>query len=176
MKTLEMGYRAGDKGLSFNETVEKLGIDLSDENFEINYVIWFYSNFYNPRFEPLILALSTATNSSYYLNKTTYKNVKNFNSSPSYLKGDALNKYIDFLELKRTRRASRNATYLAFGSMLVALMSIITPIIYPKYIEPKIDEIESQKRNESKEHKKNDSLEAEPRTKQMNNSQANTTT
>ncbi|WP_156113360.1 hypothetical protein [Wocania ichthyoenteri] len=172
MKTLEMGYNSNEKGISFDEVVEKLKIDISNEDFEINFVIWFYSNFYNNKVEPKILGLNTASNSNYYLNKITYRDYKQYNASKSYIKGDALNRYI----VKRTRRSSMNATYLAFASLFIALLSIVIPIVFPNYFKPQPNEIVPEYRNESQQHEQTNSPDAEAGTKDMHNSQTDTAT
>jgi hypothetical protein len=170
MKTLSLGYNSGDSGISFNTVIEKLNIDISNEDFEFNFALWFYSNFYNSYFERKILGLSTATNSDYYLNKRSYKELKINNSTSSYIKGDSLNKYIDFLELQRTRKASRNATIISLLSMFIAIFSIIIPRIYQEDSKQTEYSKESINSNKSTEHESKNSIKFESNSKEVNNS------
>jgi len=174
MKVLELGYNSGEKGVSFDNVVKKLNIDLSNSDFEINLVVWFYTNFYHEKYEPKILGLVTATATHSYLNKRTYRDLKQHNDEESYIKGDALNKYIDFLELQRTRKASINATIISLISVIIAISSIIIPRIFPNDKKPMQNIYNSYYGDEATEHKNKDTLNIESTKKNMIKSENDT--
>lgn len=176
VKVLELGYKNHSIGISFDEVINELNIDLSNELFEINFAHWFYSNFYNENFEYSILAQKNSTFDVHHFNKHNYKNSKKHNKEKSFIKGDSLNKYIDYLELQRTRKSSRNATVISMLSMLIAVASIIIPRIYPKNKEPFYNVEITDKWNKCCKHKSDYPSYCKPRTKQMNNTKANTST
>lgn len=176
MKALELGYENDTNGISFNEVVSELKIDLSNELFEVNFAHWFYTNFYNENFEYSILAQQNSTTDMYYFNKHNYESSKEHNNEKSFIRGDSLNKYIDYLELKRTRKSSRNATLISLLSMLIALASIVISGIYPKDAKPFHDVNNSYEWNKGCQHELNDSSNREYRAKDMYNSKTKTST
>jgi hypothetical protein len=125
IKILELGYNSTEKGLSFDEAIKHLDIDLSNKIFEINLVVWFYSNFYNQHFEPKVLGLNSTISTKLLLNTHTYKDLKQYNSTTSFMKGDALNKYIDYLELRNARVNSLNASNYSKKAIRISIYSLI---------------------------------------------------
>lgn len=175
IKTLELGFEKNE-GISFNETVEILNIDLSNIGFEVNYTIWFYSNFYNSRVEDLVIAERTAINSDYRISKRTIeKKVRPNNNDKSFIKGDALNKYIDYLELKGTRKSSKIAIWFSSASLLIAIISIVAPIIFPHYFKPTCEVKITHERNKTTECKTNDSADFKLAKEKMTNAKRDST-
>lgn len=175
MKTLEYGYLKSNEGISFDEVVKYLDVDISNVAFKVNFCIWFYTNFYNYNFESKIVGQSTATNPDFRITEKTIEKLSQYNDTKSYIKGDSINKYIDFLELKRTRKASRNATYLSFLSLILAILSIIVPRVYPKNDTPSKNIEKTKKRNKATKCKFKDSVIAKPRVEKVNYKQADST-
>jgi hypothetical protein len=135
IKTLEIGMKQNE-GVSFNEIVKRLNINLSDIDFEVNLSIWFYSNFYNSSVESLIVGQLTASNSDYRINPRNLKDkVRPHNDKKSFIKGDAVNKYIDYLELDRTRKSSRTAKVFSILSIILASIAVIVPVIMNRPFE-----------------------------------------
>ncbi len=135
IKTLEIGMKQKE-GVSFNQIVTQLNIDLTEINFEVNFSIWFYSNFYNSSVEKLIIGQVTASNSDYRINpRNIEEKVRPHNDKKSFIKGDAVNKYIDYLELERTRKSSRTAKIFSIISIILASAAVIVPIILTKSTE-----------------------------------------
>nr|WP_319510358.1 hypothetical protein [uncultured Draconibacterium sp.] len=126
IQTLKLGFE-NPEGISFNEVVEQLDIDLSDKSFKINYTHWFYSNFYNDNTERFAVGNKTAVNSDYRISATTITQISHSNHLKSFIKGDAVNKYIDYLELERTRESSRQASLFATGSLIIAILAVMLP-------------------------------------------------
>ena len=159
IKTLELGFE-NNKGISFNETVEKLNIDLSDIRFEVNYTIWFYSNFYNHNVEDLIIGQKKAINSDYRINQRNIEDkIRPYNDNISFIRGDALNKYIDYLELKSSRKSSKVAIWFSSASLIFAMIPIIAPIISQHYVKPMHEVIITNEKNQITESETNDSIE-----------------
>ena len=126
IQTLKLGFE-NPEGISFNEVVEKLGINLSDEVFKLNFTSWFYDNFYNTRAERYVVGSKVAVNRSYAISKTTINEILTFSDEKSFIKGDAVNKYIDYLELERTREYSKQASLFATGSLIIAILAVLLP-------------------------------------------------
>ncbi|NQU85153.1 MAG: hypothetical protein HQ541_05270 [Mariniphaga sp.] len=127
IQTLKLGFENPD-GISLNEAVSKLNIDLSNSNFKVNYTIWFYSNFYHPVVEGYVIGSRVIKGANNRISKTTIETVSNSNSDKSFIKGDAVNKYIDYLELERTRKNSRTAAIYSTISIVIATIAIIISV------------------------------------------------
>lgn len=126
IQTLKLGFDNPD-GISLNEVVEKLNIDLSNESKKYSFTTWFYTNFFNSRTEQF---QQDALTMSGYWESPHLKDMESINSELSYLKGDAVNKYIDFKELEITRESSKQASYFATGSIFIAILAVIFPYIF----------------------------------------------
>jgi len=75
-----------------------LNIDLSDIGFEVNFSIWFYSNFYNSSVERLIVGQVTASNYDYGINPRNVRDkVKPHNDKKCFIKGGFHILMINFL-------------------------------------------------------------------------------
>nr|WP_320020904.1 hypothetical protein [uncultured Draconibacterium sp.] len=127
IQTLKLGFE-NPEGISFNEVVEKLNIDLSNTDFRLNYTIWFYSTFYNYHYEFHLFGNKGAKHiSTHRLSIDNMEILAEHNNQKSYMKGDAVNKYIDYLELERTRESSKQATLFATGSLIIAILAVLMP-------------------------------------------------
>ncbi|MCX6220823.1 MAG: hypothetical protein NTZ69_07525 [Bacteroidia bacterium] len=174
-ETLRLGFE-NTNGISFNEVVERLNIDLSNITFETNYAIWFYSNFYNGNIESLIVAQGIATNSDFRINERNLETrVRKHNSEKSFIKGDAINKYIDFLELERTRKSSTTATVISLISVAIAISSIVIPIMYNHNPQPPYEVIITNDRNNTANSKFDNSLDCKSGFKDVNNNKTGST-
>lgn len=129
--SLKKGYDNSDDGISLKKIASDLGIDLSpnsDIAFRVNYCKWFFENF--------------QTESSSNLSKDSYKRdriketIDIFGKHNAFLKGESLNKYIDYLELKEARESSKIATIISLVSLLLVVISIILPFIIPNNSTP----------------------------------------
>lgn len=147
MKTLQLGYDNSTCGISFNDIIDKLKIDLSDSNFSANYTIWFYSNFYNGIYEFLDGCEKEPV--EYFFKSNGYINPKinEIHASKSFIRGDAINKYIDFVELRNARISSRTATVISSFSILIAISSIIIPFVFSQNPKPPYEVIITNDRN-----------------------------
>lgn len=173
--TLKLGFE-NKNGISLNEVVERLNIDFSDITFETNFTIWFYSNFYNSKLESLIVGQVTAINSDYRINERNIETkVRKYNTEKSYIKGDAVNKYIDYLELEQTRKSSRMAFKFSIASIIIATLSIITPIIFVHNPRPPYEVIITNDRNKTTNGKFDNSINCKSGIKDMNNNKTDST-
>ena len=149
IKTLKLGVDNSD-GISFNEIIDKLNINISDDSFKLNFTIWFYSNFHNQNIERYVVGLNFP-NSDSRISSKTIDEISNHYDEKCFIRGDAVNKYIDYLELERTRKSSKNAVIIASFSFLIAIASIIIPIKFPQYPSPPYDVIITNDRNQTTE-------------------------
>jgi len=154
--TLRLGFE-NPTGISFDDIVKKLNIDLSDNSFKINYTIWFYLNFYNINNETSDNEFSIAKYQMNYIRLVDIERIP-FNSTKSYIKGDAINKYIDFVELQNARKSSITATRISLISVAIAISSIIVSVLYPKNPKPPYEVIITNDRNNSTNSKFDHSL------------------
>lgn len=124
INTLKLGFENSEGGMSLNEIARKLKINFSEKSFEFNYTLWFYSNFYNPGTEKYVVATNTLSGGSGRVTLETIEIFSKRNDSKSYIKGDAINKYIDYLELSDARKNSLNASDAATRSLRIANNSL----------------------------------------------------
>jgi len=176
IKALELGEKRGSKGISFYEMVEELKIEIPNDSFKVNLMIWFYTNFYNKNLESRIVGQQSSINDTHRINERVLPNIAHYNTQESYIKGEALNKYIDFVELQRTREASKKATIFAYASILIASLSIILPFVLPKYYNPTINIEAPKKWNERSNSILEDSIRLESGEENMSNTEAETKT
>lgn len=126
IQTLKLGFD-NPKGISFDEVVERLKIDFTDNSFKTNYTIWFYAHFFNNKAETKVIGNTKAINPDYRINANNIDSFSTINKQKSYIKGDAVNKYIDYLELERTRESSKQASLFATGSLIIAILAVMLP-------------------------------------------------
>ncbi|BAX82042.1 hypothetical protein [Labilibaculum antarcticum] len=133
IKALEIGFENQTTGISFSKVVEELGIekDLESPVFACNFTIWFYTNFYNPDAEASVKYNSTGPP---YITPVTLDELKEFKTEKSFIKGEATQKYIDYLELKEARESSQIAKMFAYASIFIAICSIIVSPIVSNYL------------------------------------------
>lgn len=127
IKTLKLGFE-NPGGISLDDIVKKLNIKLSDNSFKFNYTLWFYSNFYNPKTESYVIATNTQSTSPKRLTPDNMTKFTENNKSKSYIKGDAINKYIDYVELSLARSNSIKASQSASKSLKIANRSLCIAI------------------------------------------------
>ena len=176
LETLRLGYENSSNGISFNDIVKELNIDLSDNSFYGNYVFWFYSNFFNKLNETPCVMEDRITSSHYDDYLINSEKVKRFNAEKSYIKGDAINKYIDFVELQDARKSSRIATRISLISVAIAIVSIIVSALHPKNPKPPYEVIITNDRNNPANGKLNHSIDCKfgiNEKDKMNNNQTN---
>jgi len=152
LKSLEFGYSNSQNGCSLNKVVEKLNISFENESLNLNYRVWFYNNFYNGSANSFIKnQASSRPDKNIYLDDK----FNSFNSEASFIKGEALSRYIDYIELSESRKSSNIAKIFSIVSIIIASLSIIAPIIANKYSTPSNNIIIPSERNEAKccEHK-----------------------
>lgn len=126
IQTLKLGFD-NTEGISLDEAVEKLNIDLSNINFKVNFTIWFYSNFYHPAVEGYVIGSNVIKGASNRISKTTIAVISKNNIEKSHIKGDAVNKYIDYLELEKTRKSAKQASFYATTSITIAVLAVLLP-------------------------------------------------
>ena len=126
IQTLKLGFE-NREGISFNEVVRQLNIDLSNTNFKVNYTAWFYENFYNFSAETYVVGNRVERSYNLRISHQTLNQFEVFNQQTSHIKGDAVNKYIDYLELERTRESSKQASLFATGSLIIAILAVMLP-------------------------------------------------
>jgi len=147
INSLELGYNNSSNGISFNDIVKQLDINLSNDRFKLNYTIWFYSNFYNEFIEKYVIGSNNFPNSNNRISTATIENISKHNNEISFIKGDSVNKYIDYVELRDARVSSRKAIRIAYTSIIIALLSIVAQIISAHYFPPTILIEKSDNRN-----------------------------
>jgi len=123
IKALEIGLRNETNDITFNEVVKQIGIgkSIKDEIFKTSFIIWFYTNFYNPDGES---SLKYENGSSQYITPDRLHELEEFEDKKSFIKGDAIQKYIDYLELKESRESSQIAKKISYFSIGIAIASI----------------------------------------------------
>ena len=130
IKSLKIGLEQ-TSGISFNQLVEKLKIKFEDKDQKVNFIIWFYSNFYNEKGEAQITGHFTAPSTGYKI-ANKLNEFETINDIKAYIKGEALNKYIDYLELERTRKSSRRAFILSLIAVILTAIGVFKPFQYFK--------------------------------------------
>ncbi len=127
---LELGYKK-QNGITYtdvkNDIVKKFDIDFSFE-FERNFRKWFFENFFEKEAENSLLSINKTGHHSHIVNLPFERSLNNI----AFIKGDAINKYVDYLELRDARISSRKATNLAIISIIIATFSVFTQIILTK--------------------------------------------
>lgn len=145
IKALEIGFESQTTGISFNEIVSELGIEesLCDEMFKFSFMTWFYTNFYNIKAERNLVQNPHGA----FIHNGVIDKLEDCKNEKSFIKGDSIQKYNDYLELKETREASQiarkssqsaekysqSARRFAFASIFIAIAAIIIPYITPEH-------------------------------------------
>jgi hypothetical protein len=167
LKSLEIGYD-NLKGISFEQLKKELNDDLlKDEYFEFHFNIWFYNNFFHEKAEYYIVRHNNFANSSAQLQFENWSSLKTYNNNKSFLKGDSVSKYIDYLELKHTKETSITAKKFSIISIIIATLAVITPFIITYYFPPSPYIIITNERNDTTKSKPNDSDSLKFRSKNM---------
>jgi len=142
IKSLKLGFEK-DSGISFNEMIEELNINFDNDDQKSNFIIWFYSNFYNEKGERFITAHFVASSSTYKI-QDKLSEFERINNNKAFIKGDALNKYIDYLELERTRKSSRRASLFSLIAIIVTALGILVPFLISESASEKKTEKEAK--------------------------------
>ncbi len=127
IKTLKLGfenpYNVTLKQVIDNaELNEKL--DSSNEynlEFKLTFLLWFYSNFHSKS----IRSITDIANIKNNVNEA----IKRELDKTAIITGDAVNKYIDYLELKQAREDSASSKVISGKAQLVAYISLGITII-----------------------------------------------
>ncbi len=140
IKALEIGFKNETSGISFNEVVKELEIEenLKDTPFKVNFLLWFYTNFYCCSVVEK-LAMNSATGGNfldavYRISEESITKLDKYSSTKSFIKGEATQKYIDYLELKEARESSQIAKKISYASIFIAICSIIVSPIVSNYL------------------------------------------
>jgi len=153
LKSFEIGYD-NLKGISFEQLKKKLKNDLlKDEYFEFHFNIWFYNNFFQEKAELYIVRHNNFANDSAQLKFKNWSLIKTYNNEKSFLKGDSVSKYIDYLELKESRISSSRAFVISIISVFIACLSVIAQIIFSNNFPPSSNIEKSENRNNTTESK-----------------------
>jgi len=158
-ETLKLGYE-NPNGISYNDIVKKLDLKFSDKNSQFNFIIWFYSNFYNSKAEPWMASHRNADSVLHLLKPEFFEKFTSANTENSYIKGDSLSKYIDYLELENTRKSSTQARNFSIISIALAIIAVFIQFFSSNYPKPPYEVILSNKSNDNcqiyKNHKSAD--------------------
>jgi len=138
IKGLEVGYKHSTVGISFNEIVSELGIkkSLSDEMFKYSFMTWFYSNFYHIKAERNLVQNPHGS----FIHDGVINTLDGCKDDKSFIKGESIQKYIDYLELKEAResaqfakKSAQEARKLSIGSVIIAVLAILIPILITEF-------------------------------------------
>lgn len=121
IRSLKLGFERNE-GISFNEVIEILDIKINkDIAFKVNYTKWFFENF---------ITESSENIPTYTIKRDNIdEKIRIIREQKAYLKGDALMKYIDYVELESTRIASNTATKFSYASLFIAILAVLIPIL-----------------------------------------------
>lgn len=127
IKTLKLGFE-NPFGITLKQVIEnaKLSNRLDYTNnhnveFKLTFLLWFYTNFHSRQ----INSITNIANIKNNINGTISKEI----NKTAIINGDAVNKYIDYVELSDARKSSRKATNIAYTSIAIASISIIVQFI-----------------------------------------------
>jgi len=131
IKALEIGYEHSITGISFNEIVSELGIEenLSNEMFKFCFMTWFYSNFYNIKAERNLVENPHGA----FIHNGVINTLEGCKNEKSFIKGESINKYIEYVELRDTRKSSRTAKRFSIASICIAIVAIFIPILLTQF-------------------------------------------
>lgn len=130
IQTLKLGYE-NPKGISLKEVAEKLNIDIyKSSDFNFTFILWFYENFYNSSIDSYLKNKDTPFGRRFRVDSNVYRELIKYHHLISFINGDAVNKYIDYLELERTRKSATQASWFAAGSIFIAILAVIFPYIF----------------------------------------------
>jgi hypothetical protein len=162
LKSLEIGYNNID-GVSFNKLVEKVNNPLfkNNEKLLFHFNIWFYTNFYNENAYSDVLLHNTFANHSGKIIFSDKERITKYNNELSFIKGDSISKYIEYVELKEARKSSKNAFRISILSLAIACASVVIPIIIANNQKPLVNKPQTEKRNSTTNSKNKDSIKTE---------------
>jgi hypothetical protein len=154
IKSLEIGYKKLD-GVSFNELINIINNHNLNSNKKLLFYfnIWFYNNFHNENAEPTIIRHNTSSNVSAQLTFKDWTFLERYNDEKSYIKGDSVSKYIDYLELRESRISSSRAFKISIISVIIACLSVIAQVIFSNNFPPSKNIKKSENRNKTFESK-----------------------
>ena len=157
LKSLEIGYN-NLNGISFNDLKKQLNNPvLKDYNFHFYFMLWFYNNFYNALTEGDIKENNLTPSRHSNIQNSTKNPLLKANDSKSFVRGDSVNKYIDYLELERTRKSASTARNFSIASIVIASLAVIVPFIPLNYFKPPPDVIITNNRYDTTKSKIKDS-------------------
>ena len=117
IRALKIGADSLDKGISYDEIIEKLGIKVSSGTFKRNFRLWFYSNFFHD-------------NTQWNLNRKIIDLPNELDFKKSILSGGAYMNYLDYIELKEARQSAKSAKRTAIIAIWIAIVSIIAQTLF----------------------------------------------
>lgn len=131
IETLKLGFESIE-GITYRDVIDKLKIDIEKNiAFKIAFSKWFFENF------------ETKSSANFPVYDFKKENIDNklivLEIEIAFIKGNAVNTYIDYLELERTRKSSRRAEYIAFASLAIAISAVFIPIVFNKTSQPPLD-------------------------------------
>lgn len=133
LESLEIGYKNQFNGISFNEMTKELNIDdkLNDISFKLNFAIWFFDNFYFT--DTFSQSINTKKNPTgdYSINKYKIDEfLSKYSDNKHFIKGESIQKYLDFIELKEARKSSKEANTQSKKAIRLAIWSLISSVIF----------------------------------------------
>ncbi|MBN1187075.1 MAG: hypothetical protein JXB49_32655 [Bacteroidales bacterium] len=146
---LKLGYTKGTRGIVFNEVKKELNIKFPSKDSELNFLIWFYSNFYNKYAEKIIVNHTQSGNPVLQTKPDYLDKFDSANSSESYLRGESLAKYVDYLELVDTRKSSNQARVFSVISIGLATLAIVVPLIVNNIPQPPFEVVINNPKEDS---------------------------
>jgi hypothetical protein len=125
IKTIKLGFE-NQFGITLEQVIDnadisdKLNCKNSDNlEFKLAFIKWFYSNFYS----------ESINSSDTFSGKTSKVNInrtiKEELNKVAIITGDAVNKYIDYLELQQTRISANDSRKTSISARKLAILSII---------------------------------------------------
>jgi UDP-2,3-diacylglucosamine pyrophosphatase LpxH len=145
IKSLEIGYN-NISGISFDDLILKINNNLlKDERLSFHFNIWFYTNFYNENAYSDVLLHNTFANHAGKITFSDKEKITQYNNELSFIKGDSISKYIEYIELKEARKSSNRAFIISLLSFITACASVGITFILENNNKP-IENIEQSKK------------------------------
>ncbi|VAW29463.1 hypothetical protein MNBD_BACTEROID06-1681 [hydrothermal vent metagenome] len=143
--SLRYGYEH-QTGFNYKDLKELLvNIHKIEFTFELEFAfrIWFSQAFFNPNVEDDVnhrkLNPSSGFNNLYRNNLLPFDNsTNNIEGTTSFITGDSIIQYLDYLELKEARSNSITAKKYASVSIVIACLAIVIPIISAFFFPPSV--------------------------------------
>jgi hypothetical protein len=158
---LEIGYKNVEE-LSFNDLVVLINNQsLKEELLLFHFNIWFYTNYNNENTSGSVLLHNTFANHAGKITFRDKEKITQYNDEISFITGDSISKYIEYIALKKARKSSNSGFALSIFSFFVATASLVIPFIIENNNKP-IENVEkSKKRNCTTESESNNSNKSE---------------